>query len=68
VLVGEMLSQDLVALIRDRYGNYVIQSALKHLGGPHRAMLVGALTNEIEEVKSTPWGLQIISKMCSDST
>jgi hypothetical protein len=54
-------------LIQDPFGNYVIQNALKHLTIELKHRFVETLIKFIDLIKQMPWGLQIISKMCSDS-
>jgi hypothetical protein len=53
-------------LIQDPYGNYVIQNALKYLPTELKHRFVETLIKFIDLIKQMPWGLQVISKMCSD--
>mmetsp|Transcript_12307 Transcript_12307/g.18646 ORF Transcript_12307/g.18646 Transcript_12307/m.18646 type:complete len:723 (+) Transcript_12307:149-2317(+) len=62
--VDEIIRPDnLTRLINDRYGNYVLQRALKYLPTPLVSILSNNLMDRTEEIQRTPWGLQIISKL-----
>lgn len=60
--------ENLSTLIQDPFGNYVIQNALKYLPNDLKQRFVEILVNFLDLIKQMPWGLQIISKMCSDSS
>jgi hypothetical protein len=61
------IPENLATLIQDPFGNYVIQNALKYLPVELKGRFVDTLLQFIDLIKQMPWGLQIISKMCSDS-
>jgi hypothetical protein len=60
--------ENLSTLIQDQFGNYVIQNALKYLPVELRGRFIETLYRFMDLIKQMPWGLQIISKMCSDSS
>lgn len=63
-----MRPENLSLLIQDQFGNYVIQNALKHLSNELKLRFIQSLMDFLELIKQMPWGLQVISKMCSDSS
>lgn len=50
-------------LLQDPYANYVIQSALMVTQGPLHAAVVDAIRPHINQLRSTPHGKRIISKI-----
>jgi len=56
------LSPLLEKLLQDPYGNYVVQSALKHSQGELYESLVAHIRTHIATVKSSPYGKRILAR------
>ncbi|KAL1917259.1 uncharacterized protein VTP21DRAFT_4915 [Calcarisporiella thermophila] len=63
-LLEELLNrQRLESLLRDSYGNYVVQTALDHADPINRAKLIEAIRPLLPAIRSTPYGKRIQSKI-----
>ena len=63
-LIEEMLhAKDLEKLLRDPYGNYVVQTALEFAEPGTRDRLIEAIRPVLPSVRSTPYGRRIQSKI-----
>lgn len=65
----DMIVQELLApgeieqLIRDAYGNYVVQTALEHATAPMKRLMVDTIRPLLPAVRSTPFGRKIQAKV-----
>lgn len=66
MLVEEMLRPaEIGKLVRDPFSNYVIQTALDYSKPATRQRLVDAIRPVLPEIRSTPYGRRILSKITS---
>ena len=64
MLITEMAStQNLEQLVRDSYGNYVVQTALDHADGETKLLLVENIRPLMASIRTTPHGRRIQSKL-----
>ncbi|KAL1918279.1 uncharacterized protein VTP21DRAFT_2939 [Calcarisporiella thermophila] len=67
LMVEELLNkQRLEKLLRDPYGNYVVQTALDHADPVQRARLVETIRPLLPAIRNTPYGKRITSKILRD--
>ncbi|KAK8179388.1 armadillo-type protein [Phyllosticta citribraziliensis] len=63
-LIEELLQVgELERLIRDSYGNYVVQTALDYSDAPTKVRLVEACRPMLPSIRSTPYGRRIATKV-----
>jgi len=62
-VVGTMESSPLVAMVRDQYGNYVIQKMLETLNVPQRNKLIKKITEFIPNIRKIAFGKHIVAKI-----
>ncbi|KAK4688840.1 pumilio RNA-binding family, partial [Tremellales sp. Uapishka_1] len=64
VLVGEVLNRSrLEKLLRDSYGNYVIQTILDYCDMGQRMLLIECIRPILPSIRNTPYGKRIQSKL-----
>ncbi|ODN84336.1 hypothetical protein L202_00308 [Cryptococcus amylolentus CBS 6039] len=67
VLVGEVLNRSrLEKLLRDSYGNYVIQTILDYCEIGQRMVLVECIRPILPSIRNTPYGKRIQSKLARE--
>ncbi|OCF41394.1 pumilio-family RNA binding protein [Kwoniella heveanensis CBS 569] len=67
VLVGEVLNRSrLEKLLRDSYGNYVIQTILDYCDIGQRMVLVELIRPILPSIRNTPYGKRIQSKLARE--
>ncbi|WWD18014.1 hypothetical protein CI109_102461 [Kwoniella shandongensis] len=67
VLVGEVLNRSrLEKLLRDSYGNYVIQTILDYCDIAQRMVLVECIRPILPSIRNTPYGKRIQSKLARE--
>ncbi|BFZ55566.1 hypothetical protein PYCC9005_002607 [Savitreella phatthalungensis] len=67
-MIAELLPrQRLDRLLRDSYGNYVVQTALDHANSDQRRELVDAIRPLLPSIKSTPYGRRLQSRIGVDT-
>ena len=69
VLVGEVLNRSrLEKLLRDSYGNYVIQTILDYCDLNQRLVLIEAIRPILPSIRNTPYGKRIQSKLAREDS
>ncbi|KAI9190292.1 hypothetical protein H9P43_001725 [Blastocladiella emersonii ATCC 22665] len=63
-LISEIYHQDVLAkLLRDAFGNFVVQTSIDYTSGDQRALLMEHLAPLIPLIRNTPYGKRIMSKL-----
>lgn len=66
MIVEEMLAtQEIERLLRDSYGNYVVQTALDHATPHMKFRLVESIRPILPQIRATPYGRRIQAKISS---
>ncbi|KAI8920633.1 armadillo-type protein [Entophlyctis helioformis] len=68
-MIDELLNKDrLEKLLRDSYGNYVVQTSLDYAEPSQRALLVECIRPLLPSIRNTPYGKRIQTKIMRDPT
>jgi len=62
-VVGKADSSPLVSMVRDQYGNYVIQKMLETLNVPQRNKLIRKISEYVPNIRKIAFGKHIVAKI-----
>jgi len=62
-VVGNQESSPLVSMVRDQYGNYVIQKMLETLNVPQRNKLIRKISEYVPNIRKIAFGKHIVAKI-----
>lgn len=68
-MIGEILAENnLLAMLQDPFANYVVQTALSVSDPRQHAQLVEAIKPHLNQLRNTPYGKRIQSKISKESS